>query len=92
MPAPKDTPKTIERVHMKDAPKGTRCDIHEWPTQGLAQRLIEAMRARHLTGGINACFPCITRAKQEAHASAEAKKEQKRAERRRQKQARRKNR
>lgn len=57
---------TNEVVHIKPAAPEAKCDIHEWPTPGLARRLLQAMRARHLTGGINACPDCISRAREEA--------------------------
>jgi hypothetical protein len=57
-----------ETVHLKEAPVGSHCEIHGWPTAGLAERLVQAMRARHLTGGINVCPPCIERARGDAHA------------------------
>jgi hypothetical protein len=66
-------PGTTEKVHLKDMPVGTKCDIHEWPSAGLAARLLQAMRARHRTGGINACATCITRAREDAKKHATTK-------------------
>ena len=43
------------------------CEVHDWPTLGLARRLVKAMRDLHPTG-VNACRDCITRAKEDAHA------------------------
>lgn len=63
----------VEKIHMKEAPTGAHCEIHTWPSKGLAERLVQAMRARHGTGGINVCPPCIERAREEAH---RAKKKQ----------------
>lgn len=42
------------------------CDIHDWPTKGLARRLVKAMRDRHPTPGVNACRECLKRAKADA--------------------------
>ena len=52
-----------EQLHVKGMPDTTTCEIHDWPTEGLARRLVAAMRERHGKGGINACVPCIERAK-----------------------------
>ena len=38
------------------------CDLHAWPTEGLAKRLVQAMHDRHGKGGVNACRECIQRA------------------------------
>ena len=40
------------------------CRVHAWPTDGLALRLIQAMRDYH-PKGIKACRGCITRAIQD---------------------------
>lgn len=63
---------TGEKLHIRDATSvpGVKCEIHWWPTKGLPRRLIEAMRARHKTGGINACSTCIERARVEAKKNA----------------------
>lgn len=42
------------------------CEVHDWPTEGLPRRLIEAMKERHGKGGINVCRECIHRVKAEA--------------------------
>jgi len=39
------------------------CEAHDWPTDGMARRLVTAMRERHGKGGINVCVECIARAK-----------------------------
>lgn len=44
------------------APSAGPCDVHDWPTDGMAPRLIAAMRERHGKGGVNVCARCITRA------------------------------
>lgn len=65
--------KPSEKIHIREAPEGSRCDVHDWPSDGLARRLVEAMAARYGTGGINACRPCIERAHADAHAKVNAK-------------------
>jgi hypothetical protein len=47
----------------KDVDPATVCEIHNWPDEGLARRLIDVMRERHGKGGINVCATCIKRAK-----------------------------
>lgn len=64
---------TREVVHMKEAAPNARCEIHDWPTEGLAQRLIDAARARHGKGGIDVCAACIERAHGQAHAQLQGK-------------------
>lgn len=53
-----------DRLHMK--PSEGPCDIHDWPTDGLAARFVSAMRERHGKGGVNACRDCIDRAYRDA--------------------------
>lgn len=72
LPTSMSIPGSGERLHMKDTPVGSKCDIHDWPTAGLATRLLQAMRARHKTGGVNACTPCIERAKTDAKKKPDA--------------------
>lgn len=55
-----------ESVHMRPALATAFCIVHEWPTEGLALRLIHAMRASHRKGGVNVCRECIHRAKEDA--------------------------
>lgn len=57
-----------EDVHIHPMPDDTVCAVHDWPTDGMARRLVEAMRAAHGKGGINVCVECITRAKGDAKA------------------------
>ena len=52
-----------ENLHIAEAPRGATCDIHSWPTEGLAKRLIAAMQERHGKGGVNTCTECIVRAR-----------------------------
>ncbi len=49
-----------DKVHFKVS-EGP-CEIHEWPDDGLPERLVTAMRERHGKGGLNCCTPCIERA------------------------------
>ena len=56
-----------EKIHSKEMPTGTLCEIHSWPSKGLGERLQQSVRARYLTGGINVCSSCMARAK-ETHA------------------------
>jgi hypothetical protein len=57
-----------EALHIKgldigDVDPASVCQVHDWPTEGLARRLVDAMRAAHGRGGINVCVPCVHRAK-----------------------------
>lgn len=52
----------VEALHIR--PTAEPCDIHEWPNDGLAARLIDAMRERHGKGGVNVCRSCIERARE----------------------------
>ncbi len=51
-----------EVVHVRPAVTQT-CAVHDWPTEGLAKRLVERMRAAHGNGGVDVCVDCITRAR-----------------------------
>jgi len=42
------------------------CEVHDWPTEGLPKRLVQAMRDRHGKGGLNVCKSCLVRARDEA--------------------------
>jgi hypothetical protein len=58
----------VEALHIKgldvgDVDPATVCQVHDWPSDGLARRLVDAMRETHGKGGINVCIPCIERAK-----------------------------
>ena len=50
-----------EAVHMK--PSEGPCEVHDWPLDGLAKRLVKTMRERHGKGGLNVCVDCIERAR-----------------------------
>jgi hypothetical protein len=50
-------------LHIRPGDAARGCDVHKWPTEGMARRLIDAMRATHGKGGINACRECISRAR-----------------------------
>ncbi len=45
--------------------KTEHCAVHEWPTNGLARRLVRAMKDTH-PKGINACRDCVARAVKDA--------------------------
>jgi hypothetical protein len=53
-------------IHMR-ARKDGQCEVHDWPTDGMAIRLVRAMRATH-PKGINVCADCVHRAKADADA------------------------
>jgi len=50
-----------DKLHICRAPDDAPCDIHDWPTEGLPQRLVQAMRDTHPVG-LNACRACLQRA------------------------------
>lgn len=55
-----------EAVHMYPARDDAACEVHDWPTEGLPKRLVQAMRDRHGKGGLNVCKSCLVRARDEA--------------------------
>jgi len=57
--------KKRECVFIRPAPADP-CEVCRWPSEGLAARLVRAMRERHGKGGINVCIDCIKRARQNA--------------------------
>ncbi len=56
-----------DRIRIREAP-GTECEIHDWPIEGLAKRLIRVMRESFPTG-VNVCRECVLRAHGEARAN-----------------------
>ena len=60
---PTRSPAGYDRAAYLGPAKNQTCEIHDWPTAGLARRLVTAMRDRHPTG-INSCRDCIARAKE----------------------------
>jgi len=54
-----------EVVHICPQKDGS-CEVHDWPTEGLPKRLVDAMRARYGKGGLNVCKSCLVRARDEA--------------------------
>lgn len=54
-----------EVVYIRGLPDTTACEIHDWPTEGLGKRLVDAMRASH-PRGIDACTACVGRARLDA--------------------------
>jgi hypothetical protein len=53
----------IRGLDIGDADPASLCQVHDWPMEGLARRLVDAMREMHGRGGINVCVKCIERAK-----------------------------
>lgn len=49
-----------EELRMRGKQEGS-CQVHDWPDEGLADRLMQAMRDRH-PKGIDVCPPCLDRA------------------------------
>jgi hypothetical protein len=64
------TDKPPEYLHVKPLEDDADCEIHNWPTEGLPKRLVQAMRATH-PKGVNACRDCIDRATDEANRQLE---------------------
>lgn len=64
-------PQKPEYLTIKPLQEGT-CEVHDWPTKGMPQRLVEAMRASH-PKGINACRECVERATAESDRERRAK-------------------
>lgn len=60
---------TREAIFMSARPADAVCFIHGWQTEGLAARLVSAMRAMHGAGGVTVCADCIRR----AHADARSR-------------------
>jgi hypothetical protein len=50
-----------DALHIR--PSEGPCEIHDWPAEGLATRLILEMRRKHNKGGVNVCRDCISRAR-----------------------------
>lgn len=57
-----------EVVYVKPGAPEAGCDIHDWETNGIAIRLVLAMRETHGKGGVNACRPCLVRVYQDRDA------------------------
>ena len=54
-----------DKIHMHPAAPTATCEIHDWPTEGLGRKLVDAMRERHGKGGVNVCRECVVRARQD---------------------------
>lgn len=54
-----------EAVFIRGLTNETPCETHDWPSEGMGKRLVEAMRATH-PRGINVCRDCIDRARRDA--------------------------
>jgi hypothetical protein len=61
-----------EALCIRDLAEGV-CEIHDWPDEGLAARLILAMRRKHDQGGITVCRDCVHRARASLSPRAEGK-------------------
>lgn len=59
-----------DKIHMREMPADTKCDVHDVATDGLARHLVAKMREMHGRGGVNACRECIERAHQDAKEKA----------------------
>jgi hypothetical protein len=60
-----------EAIYLQDgSSSGRDCEVHTWPVDGLAERLVAAMRETHGKGGINVCVDCIDRAREDARRRA----------------------
>jgi hypothetical protein len=58
----------VKALHIKgldvgDVDPATVCQVHDWPSDRLARRLVDATRETHSKGWISVCIPCIERAK-----------------------------
>ncbi len=53
---------TRESLVVRGLQEGT-CEVHDWPTEGLAKRLLAEMRRKREQGGVTLCAECVTRAK-----------------------------
>lgn len=53
-----------EHQHIRPVVGGEeKCEVHDWPVEGLAKKLILAMRRAHGRGGITVCRACVERAR-----------------------------
>lgn len=60
-PVPARQAGTVDAIHMREAIGP--CEVHDWPTDGMAVRLVDRMRTSHGKGGVNVCVDCIARAR-----------------------------
>jgi len=54
-------------LHLRTKQTGS-CQVHDWPTDGLYKRLVQAMRDRH-PKGIDVCPECLERALKDGRAA-----------------------
>jgi hypothetical protein len=59
----------MQRITLRPVEHGP-CDVHAWETQGIAVRIILAMRRR---GGVSVCRDCLERARLEAKRVVDAR-------------------
>ena len=52
-------------LHLRESPAKAFCEVHNWPEDGLAKRIIVAARATY-PDGLNVCKHCVDRAKVDA--------------------------
>lgn len=55
-----------EKLFVRPAAANADCQVHDWPSDGLAKRLILEMRRAHGKGGVNICRECVERARESA--------------------------
>jgi len=55
-----------DKLYIGAAPDDAVCEVHDWPTEGMALRVVALMRERHGKGGCVVCVPCVHRAKLDA--------------------------
>ena len=65
---PRGGPMARERIRICEVSEA-ECEVHDWPTEGLGKRMVEAMRASFPTG-VNVCRACVVRARDDARAKA----------------------
>ena len=62
----KTIPTSQGLLHLRGKKSGT-CHVHDWPTDGLAERLVQAAKDMH-PKGVDACVECIERGLADARA------------------------
>ncbi len=53
-----------ECLHIKPGNEARGCEVHDWPTDGMAARLVAEMRRTYGRGGVNVCRDCVVRARE----------------------------
>lgn len=57
---------TLEGEQINIRETDAKCEVHDWPADGMGTRLVQAMRDAHGKGGINVCAACVGRARGDA--------------------------